>query len=110
MNNSIDIINGVPKVGDRDGVNLLIQIKNKQCGYLSEILNSSTTISDISIKTTAYNWLPVELKPKERNTAGKNNWKVISSKVSVPMVYALLNSRVVYWLWKVWGDGFSHYQ
>lgn len=104
----IDITNGVPKVGDDFGVRILHQIHNNNLGTLSEIIKSIQKTPDLITRTTAYNWIPVELNfdnPK-LNSNGRVFWKLYSSQISPEVIYALLNSRITYWLWRLWSDGF----
>jgi len=103
-----DIINGVPKVGDEFGLKLLNQINSKPFGHLAELLKKAINRTDLITKPTAYNWLPLALRMKNNtsNKSGQIFWEINSDKVSAPVVYAILNSRITYWLWRIWGDGF----
>lgn len=104
----IDITNGVPKVGDKLGLEMLKSIYSQRLGYLSEIIKKTEIRSHLTTKNTAYNWLPVELCLNEEphNSSSTVNWMVTSDVASAPMVYAILNSRITYWFWRLWSDGF----
>lgn len=108
LGNDIDIINGVPKVGDVFGVEILNQINNNSLGSLSEVLKSTENLTDLITKTTAYNWLPIELNTNDSSTdtPGRVSWEIKANEISAPTVYAVLNSRITYWLWRLWSDGF----
>ena len=108
LGNNIDIINGVPKVGDAFGVEILNQINNNSLGNLSEVLKNTDNLPDLITKTTAYNWLPIELNTNDSytETPGRVSWEIKSNQISAPTVYAIMNSRIIYWLWRLWSDGF----
>lgn len=106
LQTKIDITYGVPKVGDEFGVSILNIIHSKKTGKLSEVLQPTKSNPKIITRTTAYNWIPVELYIGEANTTGKVFWKIISTDISPETIYALLNSRITYWLWRLWSDGF----
>lgn len=101
-----DFSKGIPKVGDSFGVKILHQIKQMQTGSFNELLKASKVNPVISTKCTAYNWLPIELQPKLDGCTGKVFWTINSHEISAPIAYAILNSRLCYWLWRVWSDGF----
>ena len=104
----IDITDAVPKVGDNFGVRILNQIQDKNLGVLSEVIKSTQKKTELITRTTAYNWIPVELNLNNPNlnSTGRVFWKMNSSQISPAVIYALLNSRITYWLWRLWSDGF----
>lgn len=108
LGSNIDITNGVPKVGDVFGVDILNQINTNSLGNLSGVLKNTENLTDLITKTTAYNWLPIELNTKDCPIAapGRVSWEIKSNEISAPTVYAILNSRITYWLWRLWSDGF----
>jgi type I restriction-modification system DNA methylase subunit len=108
LHSQTDITNGIPKVGDNFGVRILNEIQNKNSGTLSEILKPTQESPEIITRTTAYNWIPTELRlgNSKLNSTGCTFWQLRSNEISPPMVYALLNSRISYWLWRILSDGF----
>lgn len=106
LQHRIDITDGVPKVGDEFGVSVLDKILAKKSGKLSEVLKSTQNNPELITRRTAYNWIPVELNFSDANSTGKVFWKINSKEISPAIIYALLNSRITYWLWRLWSDGF----
>ncbi len=108
LNEGLDIADGVPKVGDSIGVDILTKIKQTNSGNLTELLQVSQHNSEILTKPTAYNWLPIELNiaDDQSQLQGKIRWGTKSKYYSAPAIYAVLNSRLTYWLWRVFSDGF----
>ncbi len=106
LNYKFELANGIPKVGDEMGSNLLSHFQEIR-GSLAEIIRpSSQGSSDLAIKSTAYNWIPIELNPSTTSSIGKTFWSVQDSNVSSEMIYATLNGRLTYWVWRAWSDGF----
>ena len=108
LSKDLDIADGVPKVGDSFGVDILTKIKHTNSGNLTEVLQVTHHNSEIFTKPTAYNWLPIELNSASDKSQlqGKISWATNSKDYSAPAIYAVLNSRLTYWLWRVLSDGF----
>jgi hypothetical protein len=109
IDDNIQISQGVPKIGDKIGVQILNNIISANAGILSEFIRTDSNSPEIITKTTAYNWIPVQLCTGiligDKNS-GEAYWRIKASDATAPMIYAVLNSRITYWLWRVWSDGF----
>jgi hypothetical protein len=75
--------------------------------------NESALDHTIYFSTTAYNWLPVlrRLQPPsedERATASHEALRAIRFRTPqlASLAFAVISSRLAYWLWRVVGDGF----
>lgn len=108
INTEIDISSGVPKVGDVTGMNILEKLNQNNFGNLKELIKRGEYGDELITKTTAYNWIPVELNlnGKSEVSSSKVFWSLNKDFISMPVIYALLNSKITYWLWRIWGDGF----
>jgi methylase of polypeptide subunit release factors len=105
--------NIIPKIGDELGQQLLTQIYQKYQVPLSNSLmrvNSCLGYSEGLLRTanTAYNWLPFELVTKAPSSDSFMRYRYWAAHTpeDSPLIFSLLQSRVAYWLWRVWGDGF----
>lgn len=107
LKEGFDISIGVPKVGDELGVHLLSCLNENNLGSLSEIIERSESSRELCTKSTAYNWLPVILNFNSGITnMGNVGWRVIRQNIPAAAIYAVMNSRMTYWLWRLWSDGF----
>jgi methylase of polypeptide subunit release factors len=104
-------INGViPKTGTSFGQSLaktLGRRKGRALGYsLNRINGFPSTAAEYCLRsaTTAYNWLPVE-RLVTAESAKYQYWKA-ETPLLASAAFAVLHSRISYWLWRVWGDGF----
>lgn len=106
----------IPKIGSERGLALFRSIESSSSHYFAEDLKAislSVTPSGLLLRNrrTAYNWLPFE--PFERKHPSENSqldrryryWKPKNER-DVYSLYALTQSRLAYWWWRVWGDGF----
>lgn len=55
----------------------------------------------VQYQQTAYNWLPVDLV-----CGGGPRAYAVLSPLSAEAAFAATQSRLAFWLWRVWGDGF----
>lgn len=102
-----DLANGIPKVGDEMGVSLLKPATESGQGVLSQVLAVNSNKPDLSIRTTAYNWIPVEIISNiPTHSIGRHFWSIQLTGITPEMIYSVLSSRLTYWLWRVWSDGF----
>jgi Eco57I restriction-modification methylase len=110
-------VKALPKVGDDFGQELLVLILKTDMRNLGTSLeplsgrHSGTQSLRLRSSSTAYNWLPFEmvtpgLPDEEAHTQGKYTHWLSKVEEDAPAVFALLESRIAYWLWRVWGDGF----
>jgi len=105
-----NIVSGIPKLSqiwERDIYTSLIAGK----GNISSVVNSSSdhdpeSDSFVYIGSTAYNYLVLYRKlPEEHNPTANISFRMVSSQAA-DWLYAILVSRLTYWLWRVDGDGF----
>lgn len=103
-------IQGIPKVGSNFEVNLLEAIANNCIGRLGDTVKRTKSLS-LDIRRylrnsrTAYNWLPFELLSANSFDKRYSYW-IAKSEIESLITFALVESRLSYWLWRVWGDGF----
>lgn len=107
--------NIIPKCGNDFGQELLHLFEKRNTRLGDSIAKVSLPFEEqkrlLRHSKTAYNWLPFEIiSPLSDNgkaiTESKYSyWAAISSE-DVPIIFSLVQSRIAYWLWRVWGDGF----
>jgi hypothetical protein len=107
----------LPKVGNQFGQALLASI-DRSPHKLNSILipHGSEVISSEEIllrnAKTAYNWLPFEVYKLRKFLPGnsiqktKYSYWTTNNPEDIYAVFALTQSRISYWLWRVWSDGF----
>jgi methylase of polypeptide subunit release factors len=101
----------IPKTGTDFGQSLvkeLGRVKDKNLGcWLVRCNGLSTESRELCLRSasTAYNWLPIERMVDTAGLAQYQHWKAESS-LTASAAFAALHSRISYWLWRVWGDGF----
>lgn len=111
---SISIVDYIPKLASAEEVNAfnLILRRTKEfrssCAYDSQVFQH-----DVVIKGTAYNWICSydHIPPafnKDSTPYISKDLKFISERTATDQYFllAILNSRVMFWLWTVIGDGF----
>ncbi|MFW6015555.1 MAG: Eco57I restriction-modification methylase domain-containing protein [bacterium] len=86
---------------------IITTVSNKDLG--SKI--SEATSDSIYFYSTAYNWIPVFIKPpksfdKEGNEILLNSLWAINCMANKYFIFSLLTSTLTYWLWIVQGDSF----
>ena len=106
----------IPKVGDSIGREMLEEIVRRGPNALGRSLtrvsrSNTTSKSMLRNAGTAYNWLPFEMVGQESaaaNDVAKTKYRYwsVPSEEDKAVVFALVQSRLSYWLWRVWGDGF----
>ncbi len=107
---------GIPKIGDDDGQQLLYHFEkrtDKLGNFITRFNRSQHGKNDILLRNarTAYNWLPFEMASKIDVGSGevanpKYSYWISPLESDIPIVFALIQSRFAYWLWRVWCDGF----
>lgn len=111
--NEHNIKRGIPKISneiEKEVYNKASQIKS----ILKEITSSNAQDENecsLYVGKTSYNWLSVyRVNPylKINNGAKYSNIDILhfKSKEEADIIYGILCSRIVYWLWRVRGDGF----
>ncbi len=117
----LSIESGIPKISSAIEFQTLTKlIKKKE--KLGEILNPLPLFSELETNhkdnsiyyySTAYNWISIFRDiPKSTNRVGESFLPSSITKVRLAndkqaiLVYTILSSRLVYWLWLVFGDGF----
>jgi methylase of polypeptide subunit release factors len=103
----------IPKIGDDLGQELLIQINRRSTASLGKTLtrltaDTSFTEGLLRNSSTAYNWLPFELVTDVPTGDSFTRYRYWASQIpeESKIIFSLLQSRIAYWLWRVWGDGF----
>lgn len=106
----------IPKIGDELGQELLSQLVRKNMVKLGQAMRRATRCVEhphrlLRNAGTAYNWLPFEIVSTidEKIVTGgeeKYTYWLAQPADEIGVVFALVQSRVAYWLWRVWGDGF----
>lgn len=107
--------NIIPKVGDAVGISILerfnsngstFRLKEDMKPTRKPAVNPSRLLRNVK---TAYNWIPVELIPETTTTdlnSSRYQYWVTQTYENTILIFALLNSRFIYWYWRVLGDGF----
>jgi len=96
----------IPKIGSQNSLNIYTKLKSGK-DFFGDLAASSTTLKDVSYKSTAYNWIPSMLNTKENITSGTKFIRSLdSTKLPNACIYGLLSSRLTFWLWRIEGDGF----
>lgn len=99
----------IPKIGsdlEKDLLNTLYSRKNEPLGKVLRACRNNKLYDDSLLvinNKVAYNWLPFERFSGA--SSGRQHWYA-NSPDDASMIFALLHSRLTYWLWRVWGDGF----
>lgn len=118
--NGININNWIPKISTQGEIEVLKKLlENKISPLDGTIKLSNKTLNKKNAKEmlyfygTAYNWIPIfkELPPSfdENNNIYIPNslWAIeCEDNFQKDFLYILYNSRLMYWLWAVTGDGF----
>jgi SAM-dependent methyltransferase len=60
----------------------------------------------VSFGSTAYNWLPAYREPSSSHMPSGTWSAKCHTEVEADLVFAIVSSRLAYWLWRVEGDGF----
>ena len=105
----------VPKCGDELGqniLNLLIGRQGKLLSYDIERINKLLTSNNCLLRNTntAYNWLPFEITSAQEfrfdGTKSRFRYWRVKNENQEKDIFAIIQSRLTYWLWRIWGDGF----
>lgn len=107
----------IPKVEAGIAHEILLEMYKRRLPGIGGILatvQEGSCAPDQTLRSanTAYNWLPFELLVGLPEGAAAHNtsnryryWRAESPDLSL-MAFAVLQSRLAYWMWRVWGDGF----
>lgn len=112
-----DITEGIPRLGSDSSASAYIQLGRLSRFHFEELtragLDSLCDIgpAELLVSGTAYNWLSVYRRPNwigeiDAMTASPYMRLKFRSSVEADAAYALLCSKMVYWLWRVDGDCF----
>jgi predicted RNA methylase len=115
----IDITKGIPKISSAIELQALKSLGERKerlsdaIDPLFRTMNKKQRDATIFFHNTAYNWLPFfrEL-PISKDANGKllgteeKNMLLCNDDNHANLIYAVLNSRLSYWYWLVYGDGF----
>lgn len=112
-NGNVAIVASIPKLGSAWELAIYRRLKEARAQMgrtLHEVRlapGGGTAVADsIEVGTTAYNWLVVyrDRSLTERQVASRR--LATTDPVAADWAYGVLNSGLVYWLWRVEGDGF----
>jgi hypothetical protein len=105
----LSIADGIPKlnnVWERDLYGLMRRVHARLGSFLSYLSNNEGAGTSLSIGSTAYNRFSVYLEP-DRTASAVNSYQYRTESQTISeWAYAVLASRLTYWLWRVEGDGF----
>lgn len=101
----------IPKIGEDFGQEVLRLLDKKSVGTLGQYINRASDPWAAPTKVlrnavTAYNWLPFERLTSPDSVDTKYHYWTTRNEDEASVAFALVQSRVAYWLWRVWGDGF----
>ena len=113
------IATGVPKLGTELQARSLVELRERPGGLADGIRSSRRAVPPVDggsaaiyVAGTAYNWLTV-YRTGAAITAGVENPSqsgvlelTFADTIQADAAYAVLTSRLAYWLWKVDGDAF----
>jgi hypothetical protein len=106
----------IPKAGSESGQQLLKMLLEKPASYMGNAISRLNGLSSeaeglLRCLGTAYNWLPFEIVldasgADDSAVMSKYRYWAAKSKGEAFTAFAILQSRLAYWLWRVCGDGF----
>ena len=101
---------GIPKIGSEDELGWYEALRKRR-GRLSKFVSreSDGTVAykrTVGIGMTAYNWFVLYREALARPDPTRCQWLRTASDDVADWLYAVLASRLTYWLWRVDGDGF----
>jgi hypothetical protein len=111
----------IPKLGSPQERDIYIGLRSQQSrleSLIKQVPVSKARLemdqsSVVFYNSTSYNWIPVfQTEPISRNRQGDESTSpsihaiVCPTQNDAAFVFASLNSRLIYWLWRVEGDGF----
>jgi len=109
-------IHAIPKVGSPMGSAILNKLRTSSLHYMAEDLHPVSSPRDapgflLRNPKTAYNWLPFERVWDHPSGCPLNDFRdyrywSVGSRERASAVFALTQSSLAYWWWRVWGDGF----
>jgi len=104
---------GIPKIGSEFERMVYSLLRNRNPSLKKDILSQNSLKEDqknLFIGGTAYNWLPVyrsEPEYSDEEISFSKLRKILFPSIkNANIMYGLLCSRILYWLWRVEGDGF----
>lgn len=107
----IDTAKGIPKLGAAWELEIFSRLPRRGV-RLENTLNeaapsgsASVSTNAVAVGSTAYNWL-VLYRDMVGEGAVTTRRLLAESGAQADWAYAVLSSGLVYWLWRVWGDGF----
>jgi hypothetical protein len=107
-----NIVRGIPKLAtmwESDLYSRLAQCTARLSRSLSEVAGEGglevAAANSLSVGATAYNWL-VLYRGRARDGAVTSRLLMADDAPQADWAYAVLSSGLVYWLWRVDGDGF----
>ena len=101
----MDITPGIPKIGQPWETILLQTLRSTQARMSDTLASSAAGSALIEVGTTAYNRLAVYRGGGVTSRVDANTFSA-SDDERADWAFAVLQSSLVYWLWRVQGDGF----
>jgi hypothetical protein len=117
---SVDIMSGVPKLGSATQARAYKKLRGNGTTLEASLTTTARVVPPVDSATdpavfvagTAYNWLNVYrsadsiTRGVDKPTASPLTALSVASEVEADALFALLSSRVTYWLWRVETDVF----
>lgn len=115
----VDIADCIPKLGSPAEVALYAAVRGRSGRLRDDLLgrgaggraSASTRGSELAVASTAYNWIGVVRDLDRLTVDGHTSENTLSRLVFgtielADAAYAVLSSRIIFWLWRVESDGF----
>lgn len=102
-----DISTGIPKLGTPNEVRWYRSLQAER-GRLGHVIGRASRLGDhrLAVGATAYNWLVIYRDAPDGATMTDVQYVTVPTGEMADWLYAVLASRLTYWLWRVEGDGF----
>ncbi len=106
--NHLGIADGIPKLGTRQEAAWYstLRTRTRDLTQLPRAATQDADSSTVAIGRTAYNWVVLYRDLPDRGQATSCEYLRTMSPQVADWLYAVLASRLTYWLWRVEGDGF----
>ncbi|MEW6619300.1 MAG: N-6 DNA methylase [bacterium] len=111
---NLNIKQSIPKIGTDFEKTLYFKLLNRKSRLRQDIIEDNSnkhTPNRIFVGRTSYNWLSIyRFNPYSTNDE-ENSYSTLfpisfKTEKDANIAYGILTSRILYWLWRVEGDGF----